>query len=205
MLFSILLTEYSVMFPAEQLFFLFIALRLMQNPIGWCCDWLKIPELARGILSQSQYQWLVRAILHQAQGVFPVFVFLAKTRVSWCPIIYKVFSFRWVTRPQATCGTSPCNHLNSYLKWKKCRVENKYLLTFRNPVSSIRAPTWPEKFPQKPVEISLRHINFSICFVKQWFFRPFSHKKRGENPLSMGSLLFASTKIIHFSAKCKSI
>ena len=75
MLLSILLTEYSVMFPAEQLFFLFIALRLMQNPIGLCCDWLKIPELARGILSQSQYQWLVRAILHQAQGVFPVFVF----------------------------------------------------------------------------------------------------------------------------------
>ena len=105
MLLSNLLTEYCVTFPAEQLFFLFIALRLMQNPIGWCCDWLKIPELARGILSQSQYQWLVRAILHQAQGVFPVFVFLAKTRVSWCPIIYKVFSFRWVTRPRATCGT----------------------------------------------------------------------------------------------------
>ena len=105
MLLSILLTEYSIMFPAEQLFFLFIALRLMQNPIGWCCDWLKIPELARGILSQSQYQWLVRAILHQAQGVFPVFVFLAKTRVSWCPIIYMVFSFHWVTRPRATCGT----------------------------------------------------------------------------------------------------
>ena len=71
----------------------------------WCCDWLKIPELARGIFSQSQYQWLVRAILHQAQGVFPVFVFLAKTRVSWCHIIYKVFSFHWVTRPRATCGT----------------------------------------------------------------------------------------------------
>ena len=34
MLFSILLTEYSVMFPAEQLFFLFIALRLMLNPKG---------------------------------------------------------------------------------------------------------------------------------------------------------------------------
>ena len=93
------------MCPAEQLFFLFIALRLMQNPIGWCCDWLKIPELARGILSQSQYQWLVRAILHLAQGVFPVFVFLAKTRVSWCPIIYMVFSFFWVTRPRAKCGT----------------------------------------------------------------------------------------------------
>ena len=105
MLFPNLHTEYSIMFPAEQWFFLFIALRLMQNPIGWCCDWLKIPELARGILSQSQYQWLVRAILLQAQGVFPVFVFLAKTRVSWCPIIYMVFSFFWVTRPRATCGT----------------------------------------------------------------------------------------------------
>ncbi|MDY4873718.1 MAG: hypothetical protein SO133_02495, partial [Alloprevotella sp.] len=68
-------------------FFLFIALRVMQKPRGCYSDWLKITELARGILSQSQYQWLVRAILHQAQGVFPVFVFLAKTRVSWCPII----------------------------------------------------------------------------------------------------------------------
>ena len=57
----------------------------------------------------------------------------------------------------------------------------------------------------KPVEISLRHINFPICFVKQWFFGAFSHKKRGENPLSMGSLLFASTKIILFSPKSKSI
>ena len=53
-----------------------------------------VSQLARGILSQSQYQWLVRAILHQAQGVFLVFVFLTKPRVSWCPIIYKVFSFR---------------------------------------------------------------------------------------------------------------
>ena len=29
------------------LFFLFIALRWMQNPIGGCCSLLKIPELAR--------------------------------------------------------------------------------------------------------------------------------------------------------------
>ena len=94
------------------------------------------------------------------------------------------------------------NNLSSY---KKCRVENKYILTFRFPISSIRAPTWPEKFPQKPVEISLRHINFSTCFVKQWFFGAFSHEKRGENPLFMGSLLFASTKIIHLPPKSKLI
>ena len=98
----------------------------MQNPIGWCCDWLKIPELARRILSQSQYQWLVRAILHQAQGVFPVFVFLSITRVSWFPIIYKVFSYRWVTRPRATCGSLSCNHLNSY-------VTTQVLLTKQKP------------------------------------------------------------------------
>ena len=55
----------------------------MQNPIGWCCDWLKIPQLARGILSQSLYQWLVRAILHQAQGVFPVFVLSVATGFLW--------------------------------------------------------------------------------------------------------------------------
>ena len=77
MLLSILPAEHSMIVTVAS-FFLFIAFRLMQNPIGWCCDWLKIPELARGILSQSQYQWLVRAILHQAQGVFPVFVFLTK-------------------------------------------------------------------------------------------------------------------------------
>ena len=145
MLFPNLYTEYSIIFPAEQLFFLFIALRLMQNPIGWWCDWLEITELTQGFSDRHGIKCLARDILHQAQGVFPVFVFLTKTRVSWFPIIYKVFSFRWVTRPQATCGTSPCNHLNSYLKWKKCRVENKYLLTFCCPKSSVRFPIWPEK------------------------------------------------------------
>ena len=90
-------------------------------------------------------------------------------------------------------------------KCKKCRPENKCILTFRVPISPIRPPTWPEKNPQKPVEISLRHINFSTCFVKQWFFGHFFLKKRGENPLSMGILLFARTKIIHFSPKSKSL
>ena len=113
---------------------------------------------------------------------------------------------------QARCATFlPSKICHLRLTWvkpqnvKNAGFENKYLLTFRLPISSIRAPTWPEKIPLKPVEISLRHINFSICFVKQWFFWPIFRKKRGENPLSMGSLLFASTKIIHFSAKCKSI
>ncbi|MDY4459920.1 MAG: hypothetical protein SPE17_05625, partial [Alloprevotella sp.] len=60
---------------------------------------------------------------------------------------------------------------------------NKYLLTFRNSISPIRAPTWPEKIPQKQLENPLRHINFSICFVKQWFFWAFSYEKRGKNPV----------------------
>ena len=91
--------------------------------------------------------------------------------------------YRWATRPQARCSTLPYNHQIRYQKCKKCRPENKYILTFRVPISPIRPPTWPEKFPQKPVEISLRHINFSTCFVKQWFFGPFSAKKEEKTPV----------------------
>ena len=166
---------------------------------GW-----KFPSLLAGFSASHSINGSSEPFCIKCKGFF-LFLFFSLKRESAGVLLYKVFSFRWVTRPRATCGTLPCNHLNSYLKWKKCRVENKYLLTFRVPISSIRAPTWPEKFPQKPVEISLRHINFSICFVKQWFFWPFSHEKRGENPLSMGSLLFASTKIIHLPPKSKLI
>ena len=176
----------------------------MQNPIGWCCDWLKIPELARGILSQSQYQWLVRAILHQAQGVFPVFVFLAKTRVSWCPIIYKVFSFRWVTRPRATCGTLPSRWVsmrtNSVLtpckarcgtftlprnvktKLFRAKTFNIFYIFGREKIStsSIRAPIKPRKFPQKHLENPQKHIEFSTSDV---FLPLYWAKKRGESPV----------------------
>ena len=62
------------------LFFLFIALRWMQNPIGGCCSLLKIPELARGIFRRLQRPWLVRDILHPAQGVFPGFCLLQQTQ-----------------------------------------------------------------------------------------------------------------------------
>ena len=102
-LLSMIAIEFYMIVTEE--FFWFIALWLMHNPLGWCCSWLKISELARGIFRRLQHQCLVRDILHQAQGVFPVFVFLTKTRVSWFPIIYKVFFFHWATRPQATCGT----------------------------------------------------------------------------------------------------
>ena len=171
MLFPNLLTEYSVIFPAEQLFFLFIALRLMLNPIGWCCDWLKIPELARGIFSQSQYQWLVRAILHQAQGVFPVFVFLAKTRVSWCPIIYGVPLSHTLL---ATCGTLR-------LQWKvtwvvtptvksnffSAKTFNIFYIFGREKISisSIRAPIKPRKFPQNHLENPQKHLEFPTSDV----------------------------------------
>ena len=162
------------MFPAEQLFFLFIALCLMQNPIGWCCDWLKIPELARGILSQSQYQWLVRAILHQAQGVFPVFVFIAKTRVSWCHIIYKVFSFHWVTRPRATCGTLRFQWKTTWVVTRnvksnffRAKTFNIFYILAREKIStsSIRAPIKPRKFPQKHLENPQKHIEFPTSDV----------------------------------------
>ena len=56
-------------------FFLFIALCLMQNPIGWCCGWLEITELAQGFSDRHGIKCLARDILHQVQGVFSVFVF----------------------------------------------------------------------------------------------------------------------------------
>ena len=84
-------------------------------------------------------------------------------------------------------------------------MENKYLLTFEVSISSIRAPTWPEKNPLKQVEIFLRHVDFPTCFVKQPIFCPIFAEKRGENPVFAGSLLFASTKIIHLPPKSKLI
>ena len=67
--------------------------------------------------------------------------------------------------------------LNIYPKWKNAGLKNKFLLTFQTPISSIRSPTWPEKNPFKPRKFFLRHINFSICFVKQPFFALFLQKK----------------------------
>ena len=68
MLLSILLTEYSVMFPAEQLFFLFIALRLMQNG--------------------SSEPFCIKR-----KGFF-LFLFFSLKRESAGVLLYKVFSFR---------------------------------------------------------------------------------------------------------------
>ena len=69
----------------------------------------------------------------------------------------------------------------------------------------MRSPTQPSGLPLRPRKFSLRHINFPRCFVKQWFFCPFFHEKRGENPVFTGLLLFARTKIQHFPPKSKSL
>ena len=74
------------------LFFLFIALRRMQNPIGGCCSRLKIPELARRIFRRLQRPWLARDILHPVQGVFPVFVFPRRTQGRYGTTWRKGFS-----------------------------------------------------------------------------------------------------------------
>ena len=53
---------------------LFIALRWMQDPAGvmvWVAE--NIQACLR-IFRRAHYQWLARDILHQAQGVFYVFV-----------------------------------------------------------------------------------------------------------------------------------
>ena len=188
MLFPNLYTEYSIIFPAEQLFFLFIALRLMQNPIGWCCGWLKNSELARRIFRRPQHQWLVRAILHQAQGVFPVFVFLAKTRVSWCPIIYGVLLPLSHTL-QATCGTLRFQWKVTWVVTRNVKSDffrsktfNIFYIFGRKKIStsSIRAPIKPRKFPIKPVENPQKHIEFPTSDV---FLPLFGAKKRGKNPV----------------------
>ena len=121
--------------------------------------------------------------------VFPVFVFLAKTRVSRCPIIYKVFSFRCATRPRATCGTLPSRWVsmrtNSVLTPCKARcgtftlprnVKSDFFRakTFnifyifgreKFSISSIRAPIKPRKFPIKHLENPIKHLEFPTSDV----------------------------------------
>ena len=69
------------MSPAERMFFLFIALHLMQNPIGWCCGWLKIPELALRIFSQSQHQMSRQRHFASSARVFLGFWFISGHRI----------------------------------------------------------------------------------------------------------------------------
>ena len=147
MQFSNLLTEYSMIATAA--FYLFIALHLMQNPIGWCCGWLKIPELAREIFRRAQYQWLGRAILHQAQGVFPVFVFQ-----------FSLFPF-----------------LSPPPKIKKCGTKNKHLLTSSYSISPKNPSTLRRKNPQTPSKIFLSNVEISISEVKIPFFGPKKRRK----------------------------
>ena len=61
-------------FPEDRCLSLFIALRWMQEP-GGVMVWLaeNIQACLR-IFRRTQHQWLARDILHQAQGVFIVFV-----------------------------------------------------------------------------------------------------------------------------------
>ena len=71
-LYTILCLEGST--PEDGGLSLFIALRWMQNP-GGVMVWLteNIQACSR-IFRQAQHQWLARDILHQAHGVFIVFV-----------------------------------------------------------------------------------------------------------------------------------
>ena len=68
MLFPNLRAEYSMMFPAEQLFFLFIALHLMQNVSDETFDAVAVRKsLSKLSDFQSDTASPYRA-LHQAQG-----------------------------------------------------------------------------------------------------------------------------------------
>ena len=53
----------------DNVYFLFIALRLMQNPVGWWWSGLKISELAQGFSDGCAIHGSQRH-LHQAQGVY---------------------------------------------------------------------------------------------------------------------------------------
>ncbi|MCI6727364.1 MAG: hypothetical protein SO293_04420 [Alloprevotella sp.] len=50
--------------------------------------------------------------------------------------------------------------------------------------SPLRAPTWPEKNPQKPEKIFIPEINFSISEVKITDFRAEKKEKTRINGLS---------------------
>ena len=54
--------------------FLFIALRWMQDPAGVMMWLAENIQACLRIFRRAQHQWLVRDILHQAQGVFTVYV-----------------------------------------------------------------------------------------------------------------------------------
>ena len=54
--------------------FLFIALRWMQEPGGGMVWLAENIQACLRIFRRTQHQWLARDILHQAQGVFDVFV-----------------------------------------------------------------------------------------------------------------------------------
>ena len=53
---------------------LFIALRWMQRPERVMVGLTENIQACLRIFRRAQHQWLVRDILHQAQGVFTVFV-----------------------------------------------------------------------------------------------------------------------------------
>ena len=53
---------------------LFIALRWMKEPYGVMVGVAENVQACLRIFRRAQHQWLVRDILHQAQGVFDVFV-----------------------------------------------------------------------------------------------------------------------------------
>ena len=71
-IYTILCLEGST--PQDRCLSMFIALRLMQEPYGvmvWVAE--NIQACLR-IFRRAQHLWLVRDILHRAQGVFDVFV-----------------------------------------------------------------------------------------------------------------------------------
>ena len=60
--------------PEDRGLSLFIALRWMQDPRGEMVGLAENVQACLRIFRRAQHQWLVRDILHQAKGVYSVFV-----------------------------------------------------------------------------------------------------------------------------------
>ena len=155
----------------------------MQNPTGWCCGWLKIRELAHGFSVSYSINVSPETFCIKRKGFIWVFVIPADTGFSDNTIFGQQMT--WV------------------VTWnvKNAPNENKYLLTFRLAISSVRCPIWPEKNPLKHLKIFISEVKFSTSEVEN----PFLGQKKRRKPSINGPSPLRYTNIQHFSPKSKSL
>ena len=76
--------------PEDGCLSLFIALRWMQEPCGVMMWLAENIQACLRIFRQAQHQWLVRDILHRAQGVFYCLCLMAQIEVQWVQEVQEV-------------------------------------------------------------------------------------------------------------------